>query len=62
MTEREWFYNPACDWYDGPPVIEVRDGQKYLIRIPHMEYYNGTTNIPKVERVKKANKEGGRDG
>lgn len=53
MSEREWFYNPACDWYDGLPVIEVRDGQRYLIRIPHMEYYNGTTNIPEVKRSKK---------
>lgn len=53
MTKREWFYNPACDWYDGPPVIEVRDGHEYLLYIPRMEYYNGTTNIPKVERVKK---------
>ena len=50
MSEREWFYNPACAWYDGPPVIEIRDGQKYLVRIPTMEYYNGTTNIPKVKR------------
>ncbi len=50
MSEREWFYNAACDWYDGPPVIEIRDGQEYLLRIPHRTYYNGTTNIPKVEK------------
>ena len=53
MSEREWFYNAACDWYDGPPVIEIRDGKEYLLRIPHRIYYNGTTNIPKVERCKK---------
>jgi len=53
MTKREWFYNAARDWYEGPPVIEVRDGQEYIIRIPHMEYYHGTTNIPEVKRSKK---------
>ena len=54
MSEREWFYNAACDWYDGPPVTEIRDGKEYLLRIPHRAYYNGTTSIPKVERCKKA--------
>ena len=42
MSERKWFYNAACDWYDGPPVIEIRDGEQSEDMQDRVDTFRGT--------------------